>query len=111
MKLLEEDEIGELCHALNLPIDVVRTACPDEGVVGEIEQFTFIGWMLAQERRVGGHGIDVSLLSRDQAKATRIPYSAMAYSTDGSPAIDTVMSARGPAVSVALAIIAAWQTH
>ena len=102
--ILDDQEIQGLADALALDKQIVKSNVPN--VEDDyIEHFAFIGWMFERMRADDGFGFDVSLLGREQAKLSRVPYTAMGYSRDGVPCISTVMSNRGPAVSVALAII------
>ena len=106
--ILDDDEIKDLAGALALDKQIVRSNVPN--VEDDfVEHFAFIGWMFERMRADDGFGFDVSLLGRYRAKETGVPYSAMGYSRDGVPCISTVMSNRGPAVSVAIAIIATSQ--
>ena len=102
--VLDDDEIEDLAGALALDKGIVKSNVPN--VEDDwVEHFTFIGWMLERMRGDDGYGIDVTLLGREQAKQCGAPYTAMGYSRDGIPCITPVMSNRGPAVTVALAII------
>lgn len=103
--LLDDGEIQDLANALGLPKAQVAQHVPHVNA-GVEREWGFIGWMLERLRIDDGWGIDVTLLGRDQAKESGVKYSAMGYSRQGIPCISPVLSNRGAAVGVALAIIA-----
>jgi hypothetical protein len=102
--LLDEDEIKRLSGALASAHVEISPIVPQVGST-MTAQFVFIAWMLERVRAGDGYGIDLTLLGRDSAKQTGVQYTAMGYTREGVPCIDTVITNRGPAVAVALAII------
>jgi len=104
-KVLSDEELVDLSRAINASEELLRAECPHEGD-SEMRQFAFIGRMLEGVRCSAGFGIDVTLVGRDSAKNLPGPYTAMGYTPQGVPCIDTIITNRGPAAAVAVAIIA-----